>query len=262
MELSKEVKLNVGGQAFSTTFQTLTLVKDSYFHSLLTRWKVEETIFIDRDGTHFRHVLNYLRGCMVSPHYLEWKLELAQEATFYGLSLATQLLQEAREQGQHPPKSYLPSDHTCLLCASEPTVNATTSIAIFELPYVKNKEIQSHQVTFNGIPWYITFSFFMTSTLRVDCRYITCKPNPDKAEKFSLFLFCPNNDKLPIHAAWTWQFLAGFASKKIGTSYAHTFTSNGYGIGSPSVGYICDIPSLLVNGKLRIETTFTECYSK
>lgn len=42
--------------------------------------------FIDRDGTHFRHVLNYLRGCFDESLLAETaRRELMVEADFYGL---------------------------------------------------------------------------------------------------------------------------------------------------------------------------------
>ena len=61
------IKLDIGGHLYTTS--TLTLTKDS--QSMLAAMfsgrhsvKKEEdgSYFIDRDGTHFRYILNYLRG--------------------------------------------------------------------------------------------------------------------------------------------------------------------------------------------------------
>jgi len=90
---TKRVKLEVGGQFFSSTLETLTKVPDSLLGRMFSgRYPLEFTpegrIFIDRDGSHFRHILNYLRD----PE--NWKMgmkdkqtidELRTESRFYGL---------------------------------------------------------------------------------------------------------------------------------------------------------------------------------
>ena len=49
------VKLNVGGNIFVTTVDTLTVDKNSTLCKILEKpIKVDDAIFIDRDGTHFR----------------------------------------------------------------------------------------------------------------------------------------------------------------------------------------------------------------
>eukprot|EP01006_Ploeotia_vitrea_P062547 TRINITY_DN8307_c0_g1_i1.p1 TRINITY_DN8307_c0_g1~~TRINITY_DN8307_c0_g1_i1.p1 ORF type:complete len:228 (+),score=15.18 TRINITY_DN8307_c0_g1_i1:27-710(+) len=54
--------LNVGGQKFHTTMDTLTSVKDSRLHRMLEGvWDPSEELFIDRDPTYFHLVLNRLR---------------------------------------------------------------------------------------------------------------------------------------------------------------------------------------------------------
>ena len=65
------VKLNVGGVKYETTLTTLTADGDSSMlgsmfsgrHELQTNDEGE--VFIDRDGTHFGHVLNMLRDASV-----------------------------------------------------------------------------------------------------------------------------------------------------------------------------------------------------
>jgi len=87
------VQLDVGGHRYATTIETLTKVSDSLLGRMFSgRFSLEYTedgrIFIDRDGTHFRHILNFLRD----PD--NWKFgqkdkqlidELRTEARYYGL---------------------------------------------------------------------------------------------------------------------------------------------------------------------------------
>ncbi len=62
------IKLNVGGVCFKTGLETLRSVQGSLFAEMFsgsgfTVEKDEEdsAYFIDRDGSHFRHILNFLR---------------------------------------------------------------------------------------------------------------------------------------------------------------------------------------------------------
>ena len=90
------VTLNVGGQLFTTTAATLTSYPDTMLGAMfsgrhaLTQDK-NGAYFIDRDGTHFGAILNFLRGttsskpesmAQLTPRALE---ELKDEAGFYGL---------------------------------------------------------------------------------------------------------------------------------------------------------------------------------
>ena len=79
MQLSTKVNLNVGGQHFTTTVQTLTRDPDSMLAAMFSgrfpmKPSADGTFFIDRDGTYFRYILNYLR---------DGKLSLPEGATFY-----------------------------------------------------------------------------------------------------------------------------------------------------------------------------------
>ena len=79
---SDRVALNVGGVAYLTTRATLTAVRGSFLcalaeHSPLApggtggQWgggkagQADGEHFIDRDGSRFRHILNYLRNLTV-----------------------------------------------------------------------------------------------------------------------------------------------------------------------------------------------------
>ena len=92
--IEKEVKeqeegritLDVGGRHFAASRTTLLKDKSSIFHIMLEDGK--KHYFIDRDGAHFRYILNYLRqGCLTSlavlPRENRYLLELKNECVFY-----------------------------------------------------------------------------------------------------------------------------------------------------------------------------------
>ena len=85
------VKLNVGGQYFTTSRQTLISDPNSMLAAMFSgRHKQETTgdgsFFIDRDGTHFRFLVNYLRnGELILPEGATFLKELEAEAKFYQL---------------------------------------------------------------------------------------------------------------------------------------------------------------------------------
>ena len=83
------VKLNVGGKRFTTSLQTLTKDPNSMLAAMFSsRHEVQTTedgfFFIDRDGTYFRFILNYLRnGELILPEGVTFLAELEAEAKFY-----------------------------------------------------------------------------------------------------------------------------------------------------------------------------------
>ena len=89
MQLSAKVKLNVGGVLFTTTVQTLTKDPDSMLAAMFsgrfpTKPAKDGTFFIDRDGTYFRYILNYLRdGKLSLPEGATFFEEIEAEAEFY-----------------------------------------------------------------------------------------------------------------------------------------------------------------------------------
>ena len=97
-----KLKLDVGGQLFTTS--KLTLCKDS--NSMLAamfsgRHELtpgpDGSYFIDRDGTHFRYILNFLRDGEIKDGTLPdseslWR-ELLAEADYYQLSDLAEYLQ-------------------------------------------------------------------------------------------------------------------------------------------------------------------------
>ena len=85
------VKLNVGGVRYETTLTTLTADGDesmlgSMFsgrHELQTN--DEGDVFLDRDGTHFGHILNLLRESSVAVHFKD-RTALQSEIQYHGIS--------------------------------------------------------------------------------------------------------------------------------------------------------------------------------
>ena len=111
---SNRVRLDVGGMKFTTSLTTLTSDPTSMLaimfsgrHRLVRdrddvgKDDVDGVYFIDRDGTHFRHVLNYLRdgggakdgGCL--PRNEQALRELLVEAEFYQLTGLQRLIRDA-----------------------------------------------------------------------------------------------------------------------------------------------------------------------
>jgi hypothetical protein len=67
---SGRVKLNVGGSVFETTIATLTKYPDTFFHAAFVSFHspldADGCYFVDRDGTHFGVILDFLRTGKVS----------------------------------------------------------------------------------------------------------------------------------------------------------------------------------------------------
>ena len=89
VHFSSTVKLNVGGQYFTTSLQTLTKDPNSTLAAMFSgRFEMKPSedgsFFIDRDGTHFRFILNFLRtGKLTLPEGATFTKELEEEAEFY-----------------------------------------------------------------------------------------------------------------------------------------------------------------------------------
>jgi hypothetical protein len=77
------VRLDVGGQLFHTTHTTLTNIPHTFFSGL---GQAEGEVFIDRDPTHFRILLNWLRGSTALPWEHQALQELREEASFFCVS--------------------------------------------------------------------------------------------------------------------------------------------------------------------------------
>ena len=91
VHFSDVIKLNVGGQIFETSLTTLQKEPDSMLAAMFSKrfkplQQKEGAYFIDRDGTLFRHILNYLRMGKISRDTIEEVgNDLLMEAEFYNL---------------------------------------------------------------------------------------------------------------------------------------------------------------------------------
>ena len=89
VHFSSTVKLNVGGQHFTTSVQTLTKDPNSMLAAMFSgrfdmKPSEDGSFFIDRDGTHFRFILNFLRtGKLTLPEGATFIKELEEEAECY-----------------------------------------------------------------------------------------------------------------------------------------------------------------------------------
>lgn len=92
-EFEGKIKLDVGGHRFTTSLTTLRRFPDTMLGAMFSgrhtfHLDEEGFYFIDRDGTHFRHILNFLR----SPETFECDLtgtalkELKKECDYYALN--------------------------------------------------------------------------------------------------------------------------------------------------------------------------------
>lgn len=96
------VEINVGGKYFATSIQTLqnenSMLSAMFSGKYGLKRDQHGRYFIDRDGKHFRHILNYLRDNTLppfSPNYKPDKYhELAQEAQFYQIQGLIDRLQQ------------------------------------------------------------------------------------------------------------------------------------------------------------------------
>ena len=95
----KRIKLDIGGHVYATSVLTLTKDPQSMLATMFSGrhsvMKEEDgSYFIDRDGTHFRYILNYLRDGGFKDGLLpgDILMELQTEAEYYQLSGLVALL--------------------------------------------------------------------------------------------------------------------------------------------------------------------------
>ena len=119
------VKLNVGGQHFTTSLQTLTRDPNSMLAAMFSgRHEVQTTedgsFFIDRDGTYFRFLLNYLRnGELILPDGATFLKQLEAEAKFYQLQGILDELHELHELHRTAPKELKEFEESVILTNEE-----------------------------------------------------------------------------------------------------------------------------------------------
>ena len=102
------IKLNVGGQYFTTSKTTLLADKNSMLGTMFSRYheltkSSDGSYFIDADGTYFQTILNFLRGRITDVNELpkdeEVLLKLRAEADFYQLSTLKELITASLAKG-------------------------------------------------------------------------------------------------------------------------------------------------------------------
>lgn len=102
------VSLNVGGEIYTTTLDTLTRCRDSMLGAMFTGQipVVKDNrgnIFIDRDGKVFRYILNFLRSSALDlPDSFSELALLRREADFFQIH---PLLEEIRRYEASVPLS-------------------------------------------------------------------------------------------------------------------------------------------------------------
>lgn len=88
--LRSHIRLNIGGSIFETTEDTLNRIEGTMLKMLCQEnWAdaKQQEIFIDRDPTHFRLILNFLRdGALTLPVNEKDLEEIEREANFYGIT--------------------------------------------------------------------------------------------------------------------------------------------------------------------------------
>ena len=112
-----KVVLNIGGHIFSTSITTLSRVEDSFLAVMFSgRYNLQResdgSFFIDRDGTNFRYILNYLRdgdaSVDVIPDNRKLVQELISEAEFYKLPMLKTQLEIKYETLRNMPMESMP----------------------------------------------------------------------------------------------------------------------------------------------------------
>jgi len=131
LTLKPMVTLSIGGTVFKTRLHTLqNAPKESLFAQLFSgtgfTFEPDEdgSFFFDRDGTHFRYILNYLRGGIVNQTLLKdvsqsTKHEIACEAHYYGLTHLYEMI--------HPPEPPKPPHAVFDKCGSKLTLSQENS---------------------------------------------------------------------------------------------------------------------------------------
>ena len=114
VHFSSTVNLNVGGHCFKTSVQTLTKDPNTMLAAMFSgKFEMKPcedgAFFIDRDGTHFRFILNYLRtGKLTLPEGAIFLKELLEEAEFYQIQGIIDELRssEPTVQASKPAKTF------------------------------------------------------------------------------------------------------------------------------------------------------------
>ena len=106
MTRTQTITFNIGGQRYEISRSLL----DQFPDTMLTKSASEaglkdesEEIFIERDGSTFRHVLSYMRDGKVVLPVTEPKKSFVDELTYYGLEVRDEDIDHGRAQLQSYP---------------------------------------------------------------------------------------------------------------------------------------------------------------
>jgi len=111
------VTLNVGGKLFVTTTTTLTKDTKSMLHAMFcgkypSKKECNGGHFIDRDGKHFRYILNFLRdGGIDLPEDIHSLQQILREARFYQVEGLVRILLEKIQRVQEKSKTSKQGDY-------------------------------------------------------------------------------------------------------------------------------------------------------
>ena len=106
----QKITLDIGGYKCSTSLQTLRAESESMLGTMFSgRHPITKqndgSVFIDRDGTHFRIILNYLRGGITSNEQLpDNKLQISElltEVNYYQLKGLEKII---KSEEKEPPR--------------------------------------------------------------------------------------------------------------------------------------------------------------
>ena len=92
VHFGENVKIDVGGRIFKTSLKTLRREPESFLALMFSeKFNLKKddsgSFFIERDGTFFHHILNYLRNGKIAENVIEeCGQQMQEEAEFYGLS--------------------------------------------------------------------------------------------------------------------------------------------------------------------------------
>ena len=111
MDINEIVSLNVGGKEYTTTIQTLCQDPNCMLSKMFSgRFAVKKdskgNYFIDRDGTYFKYILNYLRDGYVNlPTKPLPRKQILAEAMFYQIQGLIDVLNPVINDNSTPTES-------------------------------------------------------------------------------------------------------------------------------------------------------------
>ncbi|KAJ8041241.1 BTB/POZ domain-containing protein kctd15-like [Holothuria leucospilota] len=142
---SAPVHIDVGGQIYTSSLDTLTRFPDSKLSKLFNGTipivldSLKQHYFIDRDGHMFRHVLNFLRTSrLILPDSFTEMEALYEEAQYYELSPMVEQIEQLKnslktqKEKQSPPAVKVEpgsSGHECVIVHTTPDCGERISLS-------------------------------------------------------------------------------------------------------------------------------------